>query len=66
MIETLYKNLSETNFKFVVNCMIGAFEKKSDDKTEISFIKIANQDENKTSKWYGTTLSNILRISNDL
>lgn len=52
MINTLYEKLSNENFKFVVNCMIGAFEKKSDERTEMSWLKIANQDETKTTDKY--------------
>jgi hypothetical protein len=52
MINTLYQKLSNENFKFVVNCMIGSFEKKSATKSEMKFVKIANQDETKASEGY--------------
>jgi hypothetical protein len=52
MINTLYQKLSNENFKFVVNCMIGSFEQKLSTKTEMKFVKIANQDETKASEGY--------------
>lgn len=52
MINTLYQKLSNENFKFVVNCMIGSFEKKASTKSEMKFVKIANQDETKASEGY--------------
>jgi len=52
MINTLYQKLSNENFKFVVNCMIGSFEEKAKTKTEMKFVKIANQDETKASEGY--------------
>jgi len=52
MINTLYQKLSNDNFKFVVNCMIGSFEQKASTKSEMKFVKIANQDETKASEGY--------------
>ena len=52
MINTLYQKLSNENFKFVINCMIGSFEEKAKTKTEMKFVKIANQDETKASEGY--------------
>ena len=52
MINTLYEKLDNESFKFVVNCMIGSFEKKSDTRTEMKFIKIANNDETEASEGF--------------
>lgn len=45
MINTLYNKLGKNDFKEVVNCMIGKFEKKGEEKQYTEFIKIANKDE---------------------
>lgn len=52
MINTLYNKLNNEEFKFIVNCMIGSFEKKRDIKPVTKFVKIANEDETKTSNKY--------------
>jgi hypothetical protein len=49
MVNTLYTKLSNEEFKFIVNCMIGSFEKKRDRKPITKYVKIANEDETKTT-----------------
>ena len=66
MINTLYEKLNNENFKFVVNCMIGAFEKKANEKTHMSFVKIANQDETKTSDKYVRKLNDEYNLIYDV
>jgi hypothetical protein len=66
MINTLYKKLSSDNFKFVVNCMIGSFEKKTDDKQVEKFIKIANEDETKTTDKFIRELNDEYNIIYDI
>jgi len=52
MINTLYEKLDNESFKFVVNCMIGSFEKKADIRTEMKFVKLANKDETEASEGF--------------
>ena len=52
MIDTLYKKLNPDDFKFIINCMIGRFEKKGDLKQILKFCKIANIDESKMTDKY--------------
>ena len=66
MIDTLYQKLSPENFKFVVNCMIGSFEKKSSEKTIKRFIKIANEDETKTTDKYVKRVNDTYNIIYDI
>ena len=49
MINTMYDKLSNDEFKGIINCMIGKFEKKSDMKKTIVYKKIANEDETSRS-----------------
>jgi hypothetical protein len=52
MIENLSEKLSPDIFKQIINCLIGGFEKKADEKTNMKFIKIANKDETNTSNGF--------------
>jgi hypothetical protein len=52
MINTLYEKLTNEEFKDVVNCMIGRFEKKGEKSKKLKFIKIANKDETERSDYY--------------
>jgi len=66
MINTLYSKLKNDEFKFIVNCMIGSFEKKSKKKQKIKYIKIANHDETKTTDKYVKKLNDQYNIIYDL
>ena len=66
MINTLYEKLSNEDFKFVVNCMIGQMEKKADEKTRMKFIKIANEDETKTTDKYVRRINDEYNIIYDI
>jgi hypothetical protein len=66
MINVLYKKLSNEHFKFVVNCMIGSFEKQSHKKEKMKFLKIANEDETSTSDKYSKKLNDEYNIIYDL
>jgi hypothetical protein len=66
MINTLYEKLSNEDFKFVVNCMIGQMEKKADEKTVMKFIKIANEDETKTTDKYVRRINKEYNIIYDI
>jgi len=66
MINVLYEKLNNDHFKFVVNCMIGSFEKKSNKDQKIKFIKIANQDETATSDKYVKKINDEYNIIYDI
>jgi len=57
MINTLYTKLGK-DFKEVVNCMIGKFEKKGEEKQCTEFVKIANKDETEASEGFVKKLNN--------
>jgi len=66
MINTLYEKLTGDDFKFVVNCMIGSFEKRPDEKTVMKFVKVANEDETKTTNKYVRKLNDKYNIVFDI
>jgi len=66
MINTLYEKLSNEEFKNVVNCMIGKFEKKGDIKQVLKYRKIVNQDEKERSEGYNMKINDEYDIMYDM
>lgn len=66
MINTLYSKLDKDDFKAVINCMIGKFEKKSEKVTRTKFIKIANKDETDTTDKYIKKINDEYNIIYDI
>jgi hypothetical protein len=66
MINTLYEKLSNEEFKNVVNCMIGKFEKKGDIKQVLKYKKIVNQDEKERSEGYNMKINDDFDIMYDM
>ena len=66
MINTLYEKLSNEEFKNVVNCMIGKFEKKGDIKQVLKYRKIVSNDEKERTEGYNMKINDDYDIMYDM